>query len=85
MARYERRKVASERMKAAFAVYRQEQGDAAKASPPGNQSVPPMSSTMLQMERNLLDRINAAAKADGMECSAWIRDACIQRLGCQGR
>jgi metal-responsive CopG/Arc/MetJ family transcriptional regulator len=40
---------------------------------------------MIRMEKDLRDRIDAAAKSDGMGRSAWIRYACIQRLECQNR
>ncbi|WP_120010399.1 ribbon-helix-helix domain-containing protein [Teichococcus vastitatis] len=44
-----------------------------------------MKPTMIRMEEALRKRIDAAAKADGMGRSAWIRNACIQKLEGQGR
>ncbi|MFZ6765307.1 hypothetical protein [Pseudoroseomonas sp. WGS1072] len=44
-----------------------------------------MLSTMIRMDKELRDRIDAAAKSDGMGRSAWIRNACIQKLEGQGR
>ncbi|WP_268885168.1 hypothetical protein [Belnapia arida] len=39
-----------------------------------------MKPTMIRMEINLRDRIDAAAKASGMGRSAWIRYQCIKAL-----
>ena len=36
--------------------------------------------TMIRMERELRDRIDAAAKASGLGRSAWIRFQCIKAL-----
>jgi hypothetical protein len=39
-----------------------------------------MKPTMIRMEVELRDRIDAAAKASGMGRSAWIRYQCIKAL-----
>jgi hypothetical protein len=39
-----------------------------------------MKPTMIRMELDLRDRIDAAAKASGMGRSAWIRYQCIRAL-----
>ena len=36
--------------------------------------------TMIRMEKDLRDRIDAAAKASGLGRSAWIRFQCIKAL-----
>lgn len=53
---------------------------AGKASVPSAPDESTMKPTMIRMEVDLRDRIDAAAKASGMGRSAWIRYQCIKAL-----
>ena len=60
------------------------EGAAKPAEPTSVPDENTMKPTMIRMELELRDRIDAAAKELGMGRSAWIRYACIRTLKSQG-